>query len=67
MAEQKVGACYNCSERHAGCHATCERGLAAEEESRKRREKYVAAKKAEDDACSVLIGGVFKQIKRRKR
>lgn len=67
MAEQRVSVCYGCTERHAGCHATCERGLAAEAESRKRREKYVAAKKAEDDASSVLLGGAFKQIKRRKK
>lgn len=31
--------CYQCQERHAGCHATCEKGIAEEKRNEEIRRK----------------------------
>ena len=57
--------CYNCTDRHAECHATCEayKAWAAE-----RREKYESNRKpeAEATAYSVIKATKNKEHSRRK-
>lgn len=36
--KNKVGCCYDCAERHEGCHGTCEKYLSAKKEYEEERQ-----------------------------
>lgn len=60
-------ACYQCTDRHIGCHSNCERYLKCAEEYREEKRQWNEQKKKETEIDDFLKRSAGKARKRKKR
>ena len=58
-----ITVCFKCTDRHIGCHATCERYIEESELNRKKREENQKQK----DAYSAQLGRKISSVLRMQR